>query len=155
MDLNDLYQELIIDHGTCPRNFSSLANATLQEEGFNPLCGDQVILFLEIRDNLITQATFQGQGCAISTASASIMTETLIGKTPTQAKQIIIDFTNIMTSANINIDNSNPEAIKSITNLLPDKLLALIGVKNYPSRVKCATLAWHTLQAALKKQGSI
>ncbi|MGD0466406.1 MAG: Fe-S cluster assembly sulfur transfer protein SufU [Gammaproteobacteria bacterium] len=140
MDLNDLYQELIIDHGTCPRNFSSLVNATVQEEGFNPLCGDQVILFLDIKDDLITQATFQGQGCAISTASASIMTESLIGKTKTQATQLVTDFTNIIVSPN----NNN-------SNLLPDKLIALISVKNYPSRVKCATLAWHTLEAALKK----
>ena len=140
MDLNDLYQELIIDHGTCPRNFSFLANATVQEEGFNPLCGDQVILFLDIKDDLITQATFQGQGCAISTASASIMTESLIGKTKTQATQLVTDFTNIIVSPN----NNN-------SNLLPDKLIALISVKNYPSRVKCATLAWHTLEAALKK----
>ena len=140
MDLNDLYQELIIDHGTCPRNFSPMANATVQEEGFNPLCGDQVILFLEIKDNLITQATFQGQGCAISTASASIMTENLMGKTKVQALQLVTEFTDVIVKPNIN--NSN---------LLPDKLLALISVKNYPSRVKCATLAWHTLEAALTK----
>ncbi len=141
MNLNSLYQELIIDHGTSPRNFSCLANATVKEEGFNPLCGDQVILFLEIKDDLITQATFQGHGCAISTASTSIMTESIIGKTKSQALQMIIDFISTITIANTDnkLDRMDP------------KLLALIGVKNYPSRVKCATLAWHTLQAALKK----
>lgn len=142
MDINNLYQELIIDHGTCPRNFSSLPNPTVKEEGFNPLCGDKIILFLEIKENIITQASFQGHGCAISTASASIMTENLIGKTTNEVIKLIENFTNLI----INPNNNN-----NLQSEIPAKLIALISVKNYPSRVKCATLAWHTLEAALKK----
>ena len=142
--LNDLYQELIIDHGTSPRNFTVIINPSTQEEGFNPLCGDKIIVFLEIKDNSIVNATFQGQGCAISTASASIMTEVLIGKTTQQAIKLAENFIASLTNAPLHNNNDN--------NLhLPYKLLALISVKNYPSRVKCATLAWHTLTAALKK----
>lgn len=137
--LNDLYQELIIDHGTAPRNFSIMINASNQEEGFNPLCGDKVMVFLDIKNNTIIKATFQGQGCAISTASASIMTELLIGKTKEKAIQLANDF----------VENLTKE---QAPNDLPAKLLALTSVKNYPSRVKCATLAWHTLTAALTKQ---
>lgn len=146
MDINNLYQELIIDHGTCPRNFSSLPNPTVQEEGFNPLCGDQIILFLVINENIITQASFQGHGCAISTASASIMTENLIGTTIDEATKLVENFTNLLI---------NPNDNESLQSKIPAKLVALISVKNYPSRVKCATLAWHTLEAALKKQDFI
>lgn len=142
--LNDLYQELIIDHGTSPRNFTVIVNPSTQEEGFNPLCGDKIIVFLEIKDNSIVNATFQGQGCAISTASASIMTEVLIGTTTQQAIKLANHFIASLTNDQLHNNNDN--------NLhLPYKLLALISVKNYPSRVKCATLAWHTLTAALKK----
>lgn len=136
--LNDLYQELIIDHGTSPRNFSIMVNPSNQEKGFNPLCGDKVIVFLDIKNNIIIKATFQGQGCAISTASASIMTELLIGKTKEKAIQLANDFVENLTKEQAHND-------------LPPKLLALTSVKNYPSRVKCATLAWHTLTAALEK----
>ncbi len=147
MSINDLYQELIIDHGTCPRNFSLLENANKHAEGYNPLCGDKIILFLLIRDNQIIQATFQGHGCAISTASASIMTEILVSKTVQEASQLFCDFTNVITESNQQERIQSPNPIFR----LPDKLLALAGVKNYPSRVKCATLAWHTLQSALTK----
>lgn len=137
--LNDLYQELIIDHGTSPRNFSIIINPSSQEEGFNPLCGDKVIVFLDInKDQIIARATFQGQGCAISTASASIMTELLVGNTKKQAIQLANNFVATLTKEQL------PE-------YLPHKLLALTSVKNYPSRIKCATLAWHTLTAALEK----
>ena len=146
MSINDLYQELIIDHGTCPRNFAYLEDANAKAESYNPLCGDKVILFLSIKDNRIIQATFQGHGCAISTASASIMTEVLIGKTTEEALQLFIDFTNTVINTNTSNNHQEPPSTPSI---LPDKLLALTGVKNYPSRVKCATLAWHTLQSAL------
>lgn len=143
--LNDLYQELIIDHGTAPRNFTVIVNPSTQEEGFNPLCGDKIIVFLEIKDNNIVNATFQGQGCAISTASASIMTEVLIGKTTQQATQLANNFIASLTNDQLHNNNSDHDLH------LPYKLLALISVKNYPSRVKCATLAWHTLTAALEK----
>lgn len=141
MSIADLYQELIIDHGTSPRNFFHLENPDTQAETYNPLCGDKVILFLAIKDYIITNASFQGHGCAISTASASIMTEILIGKTIKEASQLFDYFTNIIVGS----ENS----LKNTTTILPDKLLALIGVKNYPSRVKCATLAWYTLQSAI------
>lgn len=147
MSINELYQELIIDHGTSPRNFFHLENANAQAESYNPLCGDKIILFLSVKEHKITQASFQGHGCAISTASASIMTEMLIGKTIEEASQLFIDFTNTITENN-NRSTQTPPSNNHHT--LPDKLLALIGVKNYPSRVKCATLAWHTLQAAVK-----
>lgn len=141
--MNDLYQELIIDHGTAPRNFVILENPSYTAEAYNPLCGDQITLFLLTKEQIITKVTFQGHGCAISTASASIMTELLIGKTIIEALELFKDFINIL--------SDNKEAIKSTTknNKLPEKLLALLGVKNYPARVKCATLAWHTLNSAL------
>lgn len=142
-NLNNLYQELIIDHGTNPRNFVPLINATIEKEGFNPLCGDRVMLFLKIKDNIIIQATFQGEGCAISTASASIMTEILVNKTSVQAIDLVNNFIAMLTNTNTGIDNNLDK--------LPNKLLALTSVKNYPSRIKCATLAWHTLGAALQQ----
>lgn len=144
--MNDLYQELIIDHGTAPRNFAIVENPSYTAEAYNPLCGDQITLFLVIKEQIITKVTFQGHGCAISTASASIMTELLLGKTIIEALELFKDFINILTD--------NKEAIKSTTNnnKLPEKLLALLGVKNYPARVKCATLAWHTLNSALNPE---
>lgn len=138
----ELYQELIIDHGTNPRNFQILSDPDYQAEGYNPLCGDQISLFLAVKDNLITKANFQGQGCAISTASASIMTEVLIGKNIEQSISLLNNFINCLTCENNGFIDPN---------LLPNKLLALLGVKNYPARVKCATLAWHTLNNALIK----
>lgn len=149
MSIYNLYQELIIDHGTSPRNFYQLEKPDASAESYNPLCGDRIILFLTIKNNKIVKAAFQGHGCAISTASASIMTEILIGKTIKQASKLFVDFTKNITENN---EGNETQPIKKPNTLtiLPDKLLALTGVKNYPSRVKCATLAWHTLQSALK-----
>lgn len=138
MDLDNLYQELIIDHGTEPRNHHPLANANHDAEGFNPLCGDKVHIYLHTDNDLITDISFLGKGCAISTASASIMTEALRGKTIVEAQALFKQFQHLLTS----------------NEKVPDdfgKLAALAGVRKYPSRVKCAMLAWHTLQQALKE----
>lgn len=136
----DLYQELIIDHGTYPRNFYFLDNHTMQAESYNPLCGDQITLFLIVQDSKIIKTSFQGHGCAISTASASIMTELLLGKTIEQSLQLFYDFTKYIVNEDTNT-----------LLYLPEQLLALSGVKNYPARIKCATLGWHTLKSALNK----
>ncbi|MCC7412534.1 MAG: SUF system NifU family Fe-S cluster assembly protein [Gammaproteobacteria bacterium] len=138
MDLTDLYQEIIIDHNRSPRNFRALAAATHQAEGFNPLCGDRLTLFLKIDDGVITDASFQGNGCAISVASASLMTESLKGRSAAEAKELFDGFHELVTS---DAPASAPAAL--------GKLAALGGVRSYPSRIKCATLCWHTLQSAL------
>lgn len=138
MDLDNLYQELIIDHGTEPRNHHVLENANYDAEGYNPLCGDKVHLYLHLDNNVITDISFIGKGCAISTASASIMTEVLKGKTVAEAVDLFKQFQHLLTS-----EDPAPDTL--------GKLSALTGVRKFPSRVKCATLAWHTLQQALNK----
>lgn len=139
-DLRELYQELIIDHGRHPRNCRCICDATLSKEGFNPLCGDRLVLYLKVDNQMILDASFEGSGCAISMASASLMTEALKGKTLIEAKKIFDAFHLLVTSGN-----------ESGMNLL-GKLAVLKGVCEYPSRVKCATLAWHTMIAALEHQ---
>jgi nitrogen fixation NifU-like protein len=139
-DLQDLYQEVIIDHNRHPRNFHVLDAPSHTAEGFNPLCGDQLKLYLEINNGVIRQASFQGTGCAISTASASLMTEAVLGKTIEEAEQLFSHFHQLMTSVTL-IQASDL-----------GKLTVLTGVREFPARVKCATLAWHTLHAALKQQ---
>ncbi len=139
MNLRELYQEVIIDHSRHPRNFHENAAANHHAEGFNRLCGDKLTLFLKIENDIIQDASFIGAGCAISTASASLMTEFLKGKTEAQAKEMFENFHQMLTL-------ENPPA--SINDQL-GKLTVLTGVREFPSRVKCATLAWHTLQAAL------
>jgi nitrogen fixation NifU-like protein len=139
-DLRELYQEVIIDHNRQPRNFHALEKPSHEAEGFNPLCGDQLRLYLQIENGVIKAASFQGSGCAISTASASLMTETLIGKKVADAEKLFEHFHHLMTA---------------VTPLQTDdlgKLTVLSGVREFPSRIKCATLAWHTLHAALKQQ---
>ena len=138
-DLRDLYQEMIIDHGRRPRNFRALADANYDAQGFNPLCGDKVTVYLKLDDDTVRDISFQGSGCAISTASASLMTETLKGKTLAQTEALFEKFHRLVTGENE--DAAAPEL---------GKLTALGGVRDYPIRVKCATLAWHTLKAALK-----
>lgn len=139
-DLRDLYQEVIIDHNRNPRNFAKLENSTHEAEGFNPLCGDKLKLYLIIHDNIITKINFEGSGCAISTASASLMTEHLLGKTVEEAEKIFTLFHDFMIT---DISTVSAEL---------GKLKVLAGVREYPARVKCATLAWHTLEAALHQQ---
>ena len=140
-DLRDLYQEVIFDHNRNPRNFRVMDDANRQVEGFNPLCGDRLTLFLKIDDGVINDASFQGQGCAISTASVSLMTEIIKGKTEAEAEALFTQFHEMTTGKSEDIQL---EAI--------GKLAVLAGVREYPARVKCATLAWHTLDAALKNQ---
>jgi nitrogen fixation NifU-like protein len=140
-DLRDLYQEVIFDHNRSPRNFRVMQDANREVEGFNPLCGDRLTLFLKVEDGIITDASFQGSGCAISTASVSLMTEIVKGKTEQEALDLFETFHKMTTGKEQEI---SLEAV--------GKLAVLAGVRDYPARVKCATLAWHTLDAALKNE---
>lgn len=145
-ELKDLYQEVIFDHNRNPRHFGKLAHASCHAEGFNPLCGDKVTVYLKFDDQgVIQDVSFDGSGCAISVATASLMTETLIGKTRDEAEALFERFHSMMTGEGARND-AGPLG----------KLEVLSGVKEFPSRVKCATLAWHTLLAALKeKKGGV
>jgi nitrogen fixation NifU-like protein len=140
-ELRDLYQEVIFDHNRNPRNFRVMENADRQVEGFNPLCGDRLTLYLKMDGEVIKDASFQGSGCAISTASVSLMTEIIKGMTAQEAEELFKKFHEMTTGKD---ENLQLEAI--------GKLAVLAGVREYPARVKCATLAWHTLDAALKDQ---
>jgi nitrogen fixation protein NifU and related proteins len=137
-DLRDLYQDVILDHNRRPRNFGPLSGANRQAEGHNPLCGDRVTVSLEMEGDRIKDIAFEGAGCAISTASASLMTEALKGKRVEEARALFQDFHELVTKGEADADVG--------------KLAVLGGVREYPMRVKCATLAWHTLQAALDQQ---
>jgi nitrogen fixation protein NifU and related proteins len=141
-DLRELYQEMILDHGRHPRHCCVLLNANRQAQGFNQLCGDRLTLYLEIENNRIKNISFTGSGCAISIASASLMSETLTGKTEQEARLFFQFFHELVTAEHGTIDWLNDT----------EKLAVFSGVKAYPARVKCATLAWHTLQAALNQQ---
>jgi nitrogen fixation NifU-like protein len=140
-DLRDLYQEVILDHNRRPRNFGRLADANCCAEGFNPLCGDRLTLYLKLVDSVIVDVRFEGSGCAISTASASLMTEALKGKTQQQAQALFDEVHRLLTT-----DESPTEAVPL------GKLEVLSGVREFPVRVKCAALAWHALQAALRNE---
>jgi nitrogen fixation NifU-like protein len=142
-DLRELYQELIIDHSKRPRNFKVLETADRKAEGYNPLCGDKVTVFLELEDERVKNASFQGSGCAISTASASVMTESVKGKTLAEVEALFDIFHQMVTG--------KPAATGSAPEL--GKLAVFSGVSEFPARVKCATLAWHTLHAALQGAG--
>ncbi len=139
MNIDNLYQELIIDHGTEPRNHHVLEHANCDAEGFNPLCGDRIHIYLLVENNVIQDISFISKGCAISTASASIMSETLKGRSVAEASQLFKAFQHLLTS-----DDPAPEGL--------GKLAALTGVRQYPSRVKCATMSWHTMQQALSNK---
>ena len=141
-DLRELYQEVILDHYKRPRNFGPLAEANHHADGHNPLCGDRVTIFVKLGNGVIEDLHFQGSGCAISTASASLMTESLKGKTPEEAERVFMEFHNLVTGD----PNDEPEAV----NL--GKLAVFAGVREFPARIKCASLAWHTLRAALKDE---
>lgn len=137
-DLRELYQEIILDHYKKPRNFKALPGATQKAEGYNPLCGDRVTVYVEMENGIVKDVAFQGDGCAISTASASIMTEALKGKTRSEAVALFTQFHELLTGQAVVPD---PEVL--------GKMAVFSGVRDYPVRVKCATLAWHTLKAAL------
>ncbi len=143
MNLKELYQEIILDHGKNPRNLRKTENFNKDAKGHNPLCGDKVHIFLKLNENKkVEDISFEGQGCAISMASASIMTDLVKGKEEFEVKEIVNDFLDMIKEK----DELN-------NNILHDdektKLMCLSGVKNYPMRVKCATLSWHTLTSAI------
>ena len=143
MNLKELYQEIILDHGKNPRNLRKSENFNKDAKGHNPLCGDNVHIFLKLDENKkIEDISFEGSGCAISMASASIMTELLNGKNEDQTKEIINAFLEMIKNKD-KLDNDNLNENEKT------KLMSLSGVKQYPMRVKCATLAWHTLTSAV------
>jgi nitrogen fixation NifU-like protein len=138
MELNDLYRDVILDHNRQPRNFGGLEPADASVEGFNPMCGDRLTVRLKLAGDKISDIRFEGQGCAISTASASLMTEAVKGKTRAEALQLFDRVHQLLT------DDAAPPAEEL------GKLAALSGVRAYPARVKCASLCWHTLASALR-----
>lgn len=140
-DLRDLYQEIIIDHNRSPRNFYAMEDATQQKDGFNPLCGDQVTIYLQVENDVVKRASFQGCGCAISIASASLMTDILIGQPIDKVEKLFEKFHSLMMDETIDTSGLG-------------KLEVLAGVKEYPSRIKCATLAWHAMHAALHEEST-
>ena len=137
-DLRELYQQLILDHNQSPRNFKKLEDFDFHKHGHNPLCGDQLEIFIKLKKDTITNLTFIGSGCAISKASASIMTETLIGKTISEANLVFNKFREMAKSGEVSEE-------------LPMKLTVLSGIYKYPARVKCALLAWHTMHQTFNK----
>jgi nitrogen fixation NifU-like protein len=141
-DLRDLYQEVIMDHNKKPRNFRDMANANHLAHGNNPLCGDTLVVFLKLNGDVIEDVSFQGSGCAISVASASLMTEALKGKTLAEAETLYELVHKQMTGEEIDSSSLG-------------KLAVLSGVKEFPARVKCATLSWHTLHAAMDSDHDI
>jgi nitrogen fixation NifU-like protein len=140
-DLRELYQEVILDHHKRPRNFRAPADANRRAEGFNPLCGDKITVFARVEEGIVRDVAFQGSGCAISTASASMMTESLKGKSEQEARRIFESFHDLVTGV---VDASASPGL--------GKLAVFAGVREYPVRVKCATLAWHTMRAALEQR---
>ena len=144
MDLKDLYQDIILEHGKSPRNFGKCEKYTHHAKGYNPLCGDQVQVYLKLnKEKKVENLSFEGSGCAISIASTSIMTELVKEKSLETAKKIIVDFLNMIKNTQEISSNDLDEDQKI-------KIMSLSGVKQYPMRVKCATLAWHTLTSAIE-----
>jgi nitrogen fixation NifU-like protein len=139
-DLRDLYQEVILDHNRRPRNFHAIPDASQTAEGYNPLCGDRLMLYMKISGDVITDLSFEGAGCAISKASASMMTDAVKGRTITEANALFDRFHRMVTTP-------PDQAVEDM-----GKLSSLAGVREFPVRVKCASLAWHTLKAAMAKQ---
>jgi nitrogen fixation NifU-like protein len=140
-DLRDLYQEVILEHSKAPRNFHDLADANHKAEGFNPLCGDQFTVYLHMEGDSIRDISFQGAGCAISKASASVMTQMVKGKSRMDVEKLFERFHKLVTG------QAPPKSGEDL-----GKMAVFAGVSEYPARVKCATLAWHTLQAAIEGQ---
>lgn len=141
-DLSDLYQEVILDHNRRPRNFHALADASHSAEGYNPLCGDRLTLYLRLNGDTIEDVSFEGAGCAISKASASMMTDALKGRSIAEANALFERFHRMVTTP-------PSEPVEEM-----GKLSSLAGVREFPVRVKCASLAWHTLKAALRHEHS-
>jgi nitrogen fixation NifU-like protein len=139
-DLRELYQEVILDHGKNPRNFGPLPESNREAHGHNPLCGDKIALHAVVKDGVVEDLSFEGAGCAISVASASLMTSALKGRSEAEARAMFDEFHGMLTAD----ENASPEQLEAL-----DKLAVFSGVRDYPLRVKCATLGWHTLNAAL------
>jgi len=137
-ELSDLYQEMILDHSRKPHNYHPMADATRKAEGYNPLCGDQVTIYVKLDKDRIREISFEGNGCAISKASASVMTDVLKDKTSDEARAMVETFRRMVTDRNF------PKPAET------DKLAVFSGVAGFPTRVKCAVLAWHTLKSALE-----
>ena len=147
-DLRDLYQEVILDHGRHPRNRRLIEGCNHLAHGENPLCGDKLTVFVKVSpEGVIEDVSFEGQGCAISTASASLMTEVMVGKTEAQVEKLFGSFHALATGG-------DAEPAEGMDDEM-DRLEVLAGVRDYPVRVKCATLAWHTLQAALHDEDKV
>lgn len=144
-ELGEIYQEVILDHNRKPRNFRVLDHANRHAAGFNPLCGDQITVYLEFEDGVIRDISFQGSGCAISRASASLMTTSLKGKTLAEAEQLFGKFHRLVTA-----DGDGDADAESL-----GKLVVFAGVREFPSRVKCASLAWHTMRTALEAKDDV
>jgi len=144
-ELSELYQQVILDHNKKPRNFRKLENANHTADGYNPLCGDQLTIYLDLEDGFVKEVGFEGSGCAISKASASMMTQAVKGKSKEQAENLFQEFHSMVTGE---LNEEMEE--NSLGNL---KIFA--GVREFPVRVKCATLPWHTLHAALNKQEQV
>jgi nitrogen fixation protein NifU and related proteins len=142
-DLRDLYQEVILEHSKAPRNYRVLEHANHRAEGFNPLCGDRFTIYMDMNGDTIRDISFQGSGCAISKASASMMTQSVKGRTRTEAETLLENFRQVVTGQIACDDDGHGLG----------KLCVFSGVSEYPVRVKCATLAWHTLRAALDGRG--
>jgi nitrogen fixation NifU-like protein len=140
-DVNELYQEVILDHNRRPHNFRIIESPTARQEGYNPLCGDRLTLYVTVDNDVIRDVAFQGSGCAISKASASLMTDALKGKTVAEARELFDRFHAMITS--------NPDTPADDLG----KLSVLAGVREFPTRVKCASLAWHTMKAAVAQEG--
>jgi nitrogen fixation protein NifU and related proteins len=144
-DLRELYQETILDHSKKPRNFREMPEATGRAQGFNPLCGDKATVYVRLEDGIVKDVSFKGAGCSISTASASMMTESLKGKSREEVERLFERFHSLLTSDPSRAgENAAPEL---------GKLAAFSGVCEFPVRVKCASLPWHTLKAALQGEG--
>jgi nitrogen fixation NifU-like protein len=143
--LRELYQEVILDHNKSPRNFRKMEDADKKVEGYNPLCGDRFTVFLKLEGDLITDISFEGVGCAISKASASVMTSVVKGKTRKEAEELFEEFHKLVTGTLG--DTGRVDGL--------GKLAAFSGVSEFPTRVKCATLAWHTLRAALEEKSEV
>ena len=144
MNLRELYQEVILDHNRSPRNFGPLEGADLTADGHNPLCGDRLSIAVKVEDGVLTDVRFEGSGCAISKASASLMTEGVKGKTLGEARELFERFHRLVTDKGADVD---VDAL--------GKLAVFAGVRDYPARVKCAVLAWHTLRAAVDDNHTI
>lgn len=146
-DLRELYQEVILDHGKHPRNFRHPDDANREAKGENPMCGDRFMVYLTLKDGVVDDVAFQGRGCAISTASASMMTELVRGKTADEAEKLFHAFHELCTQ-------DEPDIPEGVDDETMEKLMVMSGVRQFPVRVKCATLAWHAMNAALHGEAS-